>query len=316
MAVETFGQPKIESLWRVRLNLFLRALRQNWSLFAKTKIGLVGVAVIAFYGLVAIAHPILMNTVWDERTYDPVIGFAFDETRQPAPPSFSHPLGTDPLGRDVLSQLMWSTRSEFILGIVAALVTATIATTVGAVSAYFGGIIDAFLMRLADIVIMLPGISLLIVVSALFEINMFRLALIIGFLSGFGGVGVVLKSQALSIKVKPYIESARVSGGGNLHIIFTHIVPNLLPLSFLYMMFTVTAAILGEATLSFLGLLDIRMSWGIMIETTRASGYILQVGKFWWLIFPASLSITLLCSSFYLLGRALDEIVNPRLRST
>ena len=316
MAVETFGQPKIESLWRVRLNLFLRALRQNWSLFAKTKIGLVGVAVIAFYGLVAIAHPILMNTVWDERTYDPVIGFAFDETRQPAPPSFSHPLGTDPLGRDVLSQLMWSTRSEFILGIVAALVTATIATTVGAVSAYFGGIIDAFLMRLADIVIMLPGISLLIVVSALFEINMFRLALIIGFLSGFGGVGVVLKSQALSIKVKPYIESARVSGGGNLHIIFVHIVPNLLPLSFLYMMFTVTAAILGEATLSFLGLLDIRMSWGIMIETTRASGYILQVGKFWWLIFPASLSITLLCSSFYLLGRALDEIVNPRLRST
>ena len=316
MAVETFGQPKIESLWRVRLNLFLRALRQNWSLFAKTKIGLVGVAVIAFYGLVAIAHPILMNTVWDERTYDPVIGFAFDETRQPAPPSFSHPLGTDPLGRDVLSQLMWSTRSEFILGIVAALVTATIATTVGAVSAYFGGIIDAFLMRLADIVIMLPGISLLIVVSAMFEINMFRLALIIGFLSGFGGVGVVLKSQALSIKVKPYIESARVSGGGNLHIIFVHIVPNLLPLSFLYMMFTVTAAILGEATLSFLGLLDIRMSWGIMIETTRASGYILQVGKFWWLIFPASLSITLLCSSFYLLGRALDEIVNPRLRST
>ena len=93
-------------------------------------------------------------------------------------------------------------------------------------------------------------------------------------------------------------------------------VPNLLPLSFLYMMFTVTSAIFSEAVLSFLGLLDVRMSWGLMIHTTESAGYLLQVGEYWWLIFPASLSITLLCSSFYLLGRSLDEVVNPRLRRT
>jgi peptide/nickel transport system permease protein len=91
-------------------------------------------------------------------------------------------------------------------------------------------------------------------------------------------------------------------------------IPNLLPLSFLYMMFTVTTAIFSEAVLAFLGLMDVRMSWGIMIHTTESAGYLLQLGEFWWLVFPAGISITLLCSSFYLVGRAMDEIVNPRLR--
>ena len=222
--------------------------------------------------------------------------------------------GTDPLGRDILSQLMFSARSEFMLGLLAAVVTVTIGTTVGAVTAYFGGIVDTILMRLADIMIMMPGISVLIVLSALIGVEHFELALLIGILSGFGGTGVVLKSQALGVVVKPYIEAARAAGGGHVHIIFVHIVPNLLPLSFLYMMFTVTNAIFSEAVLSFLGLLDIRMSWGLMIHTTESAGYLLQVGEFWWLIFPASLSITLLCSSFYLVGRSLDEVINPRLR--
>ena len=316
MGVRALGQPAYRSLWRARLVLLSRSFRQSWGIFVRTRIGLVGLGIIAFYLLMAAAHPILMNTVWDTRTYDPVIGFAFDETRQPAPPSLSHPLGTDPVGRDVLSQLMWSARSEFFLGVVAALVTVVIGTTVGAVSAYFGGILDALLMRLADIMIMMPVISLVVVLSALIGVELLELALIIGILAGFGATGVVLKSQAMAIKVKPFVEAAKSSGGGHLHIIAVHIVPNLLPLSFLYMMFTVTAAIFAEAVLSFLGLLDVRMSWGIMIHTTESAGYLLQVSETWWLIFPASLSITLLCSSFYLVGRGLDEIVNPRLRQT
>ena len=303
-----------DSVWRSRLTLATRSLRQNWSLFMGARIGVIGLAVIAFYALLAMAHPILMNTVWEERIYDPVIGYSFDETRQPAPPSLSHLLGTDPLGRDILSQLMFSARSEFLLGLMAAVVTVTIGTTIGAVTAYFGGIVDTVLMRVADIMIMMPGISVLIVLSALIGVEHLELALIIGILSGFGGAGILMKSQALSVVVKPYIEAARTAGGGPFHIIFVHIVPQLLPLSFLYMMFTVTGAIFSEAILSFLGLLDIRMSWGLMIHTTESAGYLLQVTEYWWLIFPASLSITLLCSSFYLVGRALDEIINPRLR--
>ena len=314
MAAAYATPPATPSLWRMRLTLAARGLRQNWSMFLGTRIGVAGLAIIVFYLLLAAAHPILMNTVWEERIYDPVVGYAFDEVRQPAPPSLRHPLGTDPLGRDILSQLMFSARSEFMLGLLAAVVTVTIGTTVGAVTAYFGGIVDTILMRLADIMIMMPGISVLIVLSALIGVEHFELALLIGILSGFGGTGVVLKSQALGVVVKPYIEAARAAGGGPVHIIFVHVVPNLLPLSFLYMMFTVTNAIFSEAVLSFLGLLDIRMSWGLMIHTTESAGYLLQVGKFWWLIFPASLSITLLCSSFYLVGRSLDEVINPRLR--
>lgn len=310
------AQADSRSLLRTRLDLFALTALENWRLFVRAKIGLIGLAIIGFYALLAIAHPVLMATVWDERTYDPVVGYGFDQLRHPASPTLRHPLGTDPLGRDVLSQLMWSTRAEFLLGVVAAVVTVTIGTAVGAVSAYFGGVVDAILMRLADLMIMMPVISVLIVVSALLGVSLLGLAIIIGILSGFGGTAVILRSQALGVSVKPYIEAARVAGGGRFHIVFVHIVPNLLPLSFLYMMFTVTSAIFSEAVLSFLGLLDIRMSWGLMIQTTRSAGYILQVGDFWWLIFPASLSITLLCSSFYLVGRSMDEIVNPRLRQS
>ena len=284
-----------------RLRLAARSFKDGWGIFVESRVGVLSLFTIIVFALMAISHPILMATIWDPTTYDPVTGYAFDQVDQPAPPSWRHLLGTDSLGRDVLSQLLYSTRSEFVLGITAALVTVGIATAVGAVAAYFGGLLDAFLMRLADLIIALPTISLLIVLSALFNLNLFYLALIIGVLGGFGGTAIILKSQALTIiRVKPFIEAARVAGGGHLHIIFVHIVPHLLPLSLLYMMFTVTGAIFAEAVLSFLGLLDLRMSWGIMIHTANTGGYLLGGTRYWWLIVPAGASITFLCSAFYL----------------
>ncbi len=297
-----------------RARLALRGLRDAWAIFVESRIGVLGLAIIVLFSLMAIAHPVLMSTVWDDTTYNPVTGYAFDQTDQPAAPSWKHLLGTDPLGRDVLSQLMSSTASEFILGIVAALVTVGIATVVGAVAAYYGGAVDAFFMRLADMIIILPTLSLLFVLTALFGLGLFELALILGVLAGFGGTAIIIKSQALSIKVKPYIEAARVAGGSQLHVIFVHIIPNLLPLSLLFMMFTVTSAIFSEAILSYFGILNIRMSWGIMISTAERGGYLLGGTGYWWLIVPAGASITLLCTAFYLVGRALDEVVNPRLR--
>ncbi|MYB75831.1 MAG: ABC transporter permease, partial [Chloroflexi bacterium] len=209
MAVDVAPQDAAPSIRKVRLNLFMRSLRENWSLFLGTRIGVIGLVIIIFYLVLALAHPILMNTVWEERVYDPVVGYAFDETRQPAPPSWNHLLGTDPLGRDVLSQLMHSARTEFLLGLLAAIVTVTIGTTIGAVAAYYGSVVDTILMRFADLMVMMPGISILIVLSALIGVGHFELALIIGILSGFGGASILLKSQALSVVVKPYIEAAR-----------------------------------------------------------------------------------------------------------
>jgi len=313
-AVSSTQDRAMEPLWRVRLKLFWKGLKDNWALYAQNPIGLIGLGVILFFGLIALAHPILINTVWEPSVYDPVNGFDMNIAFHPAPPSARHLLGTDPTGRDVLSQLMYSARFEFALGLISAIVTVVIATTIGAVAAYYEGVIDMLLMRLVDLVIMVPYLAILIVISALMEVGMLQLALFIGILSGFGGTSIVIKSQALTVKVKPFIEAARISGGGDFHIIFNHMVPNLLPISLLYMMFVVTGAIFSEAVLSFFGLTEIQMSWGLMINTTQVFGYLLRFDT-WWLLFPASLSITLLASAFYLVGRALDEIVNPRLRA-
>jgi peptide/nickel transport system permease protein len=228
---------------------------------------------------------------------NPEVGDTITILEQPAPPSSKHPLGTDPLGRDVLSQLMYSTSSEFALGIVAALVTVIIATTVGAVAAYFGGLVDTFFMRVADLLIIMPLIPVLILLGALIHLELIHLAIIIGILSGLGGTTLIIKSQALTVKVKPFIEAARVAGGSDWHIISTHLIPNLLPLSFLYMMFTVTTAIFLEAVWSFFGLMNVNMSWGLMINTTQFFGYLLRFDT-WWLLFPASIAITRLCAAF------------------
>lgn len=343
-----------DPLWKVRIRLARRSVVNNWRLFRANPVGLVGLALIGFFLLMAIAQPILLATgVWSKSTYDPVIGVESNPTivtrvvvdevtdpltqmgrrearlydpfasvgdeisvrQQPAPPNSRHWLGTDPLGRDVLSQLMFGARAAFLLGIVAALVTVFIATSVGSVAAYYGGTTDAIFMRLADLLLMLPQLALLIALSSVFlDFRLWHLAILIGVLGGFGGTAIVLKSQALAVKVKPFIDAARIAGGSNMRIIFTHLIPNVLPLSFLYMMFTVTGAIATEATLSFLGLMNIDMSWGIMLQLAQNQGYLISGGNFWWLLFPAGASVTLLSAAFYLVGRGMDEVVNPRLR--
>jgi peptide/nickel transport system permease protein len=257
----------------------------------------------------------LRDMLLDQRIpQDLQFGDTFDRPLQPAPPSARHWLGTDPLGRDIMSQLMHGARAAFGLGFLAATVTVVIATLVGSVAAYFSGWLDSFFMRLADLLIMIPALAVLIVLGAIIRFELWHLALVIGILSGFGGTAIVLKSQALAVKVKPFIDAARVAGGSHTHIIMSHLVPNVMPLSFLYMMFTVTAAIQSEAVLSFLGLLNVKTSWGLMINLANTEGYLLQGGTYWWLVFPAGLAVSLLAAAFFLVGRAMDEVINPRLR--
>lgn len=341
-----------EPLWRIRLRLFAKSSRRNWGLFAANKIGVIGLVIIGIYAILGLLHPILMSTVWEPAVYDPVRGYdapmkAFlvvEEVQdpdsemdvatarlmsnpftkvgdtvtipqQPAAPSRTHLLGTDPLGRDIFSQLIYSIRAAFTMGAIAAISAAVIATIMGSIAAYYGGWLDNLLMRFADLILLVPLIPILIVVAALFTLTLPLLGVLIGILSGFGGTAIVLKSQALQVKVKPFIDAARVAGGGNRHIILRHIIPNVLPLSFLYMMFTVTEAIALEATLSFLGLMNVQMSWGIMIHVAHNQGYLLSGMTYWWLLFPAGLAVTLLAAAFFLVGRGMDEVVNPRLRA-
>jgi peptide/nickel transport system permease protein len=302
------------SVRRAKLERSFKNLKETWGLFVEDKIGILGLSIIIFYAIMALMHPILMHTVWDAKVYDPFLGSDPLVMSNPSPPSWRHLLGTDPMGRDVLSQLMSSTRNEFVLGLLAAVITVVLATSIGAIAAYYEGWPDILLMRLADLINILPFFALLVVLSAFLKMNLWVLAIVIGILTGFGGTTIIFKAQALTIKVKPYIESAKVAGGSDWHVVFHHIVPNLMPLAFLNMMFTVTGAIFSEAALSFFGLLNVRMSWGIMIYTTQVAGYMLRGIDYWYLILPAGLSITLLCTAFYLIGRAFDSVVNPRLR--
>jgi ABC-type dipeptide/oligopeptide/nickel transport system permease subunit len=213
---------------------------------------------------------------------------------------------------------MYSVRVAFGLGVLAAAISVSVGTMVGCLAAFYRNtLVDTVFMRLANFLMIFPTFTLLVALSGVAAIDLTRLAIIIGLLGGLGGITVVLKSRALGVTVKPFIDAARVSGGSDLHLIVRHVIPNVLPLSFLYMMFSVTSAIFAEASLSFFGLLPrVRMSLGLMINEAYTAGYLggPLLARYWYLWMPPGLAITLLCAAFYLIGRGLDEVVNPRLR--
>ncbi len=209
---------------------------------------------------------------------------------------------------------MEGSQVAFVLGLLSAIVGVGISTLLGTIAAYFGGKIDAYLMRQSDLVLMLPTLPLLFIISAFAELKVWHLALVLGIFGGLGGSVITIKSQALQVKVKPFVDSARITGGSRMKILTSHILPNVAPLALLFMVFSVTGAIASESILSFLGLLNIDMSWGLMISVAQADGYINQGMEYWWLVIPAGLAVTLLAGGFYLVGRGLDDVFNPRLR--
>ena len=243
------------------------------------------------------------------------VGDYYETFVQPAPPSRRHLLGTDSLGRDIFSQIMEGSQVAFVLGLLSATLGVGISTILGTIAAFFGGRVDQYLMRQSDLILMLPSLPLLFIISAFAELKVWHLAIVLGVLGGLGGSVITIKSQALQVKVKPFVDSARITGGSNMKILFSHILPNVAPLALLFMVFSVTGAIASESVLSFLGLLNIDMSWGLMIYLAQVEGFIFSGMKFWWLILPAGLSVTFLTGGFYLVGRGLDEVFNPRLRN-
>ncbi|MCA1784438.1 MAG: ABC transporter permease, partial [Desulfobacteraceae bacterium] len=210
------------------------------------------------------------------------------------------------------AQLLEGAKVAFIVGLSAAFFSIVIGTLVGMVAGYAGGLLDAFLMRTADIIMVLPSLVILLILASLFgQFNIWIIVFIIAIMR-WPAVSRVIRSQTLSLKHRPFIEASRVAGASHLRIIFRHIMPNVLPLAFLYMTFRVTAAILVEAALSFLGFGDpSQVSWGMMLQWVWKSGHMFQAP--YWLI-PPGMCISLLTLAFYLLGRAMDEVLDPRLR--
>lgn len=297
--------------WRYRV----RNWRRDWLRFLAKPIGLFGLGIIATFALLSIAHPILMSTVWDKNTYDPILGH--DASVGPHPVSFStrHLLGTDYRGRDVFSMLAFAARTSFGVGILAALVGTTVATAVGVITAYYGGIPDLLLMILSDVFLLLPAPVVLLTVGLIFDMTWLQVGLIYGIFAGLGSLALTMKSHVLTIKTKQYVQAGWVSGGGGWRIIRTHILPNLTSLIIINMMFIVTGSVMIEALTAYISDSANRFSWGTMIWQIQDSFRGAAEGLQWHVIIPPALAIMLFCGSFYLVGRALDEAVNPKLRS-
>ncbi len=303
--------------WNLAANTFwarLTLLGERWDQFRSNPLGMIGLTLILLFFLMILIHPLLMNTVWNPSVYDPYIGFDQMARIHPTPPTWRHPLGTDGMGRDVLSQLMYGAKMSFSVGIASAITAVTLSTFSGGIAGYFGGIVDAILMGISDVFILLPGLIVLLLLGTLFRLSWWSIALIFGILMGLGSQSIVVKSHALSMKTKSYIEAARISGGGNLHIFCTHILPGLMPLAIVHAVMTVVGAVLTESLLSFFSRTHDYMTWGSMIWVGRQTFRWFNRGGQWTAIIPPAMAIMLFCSAFYLVGRALDDILNPQLR--
>ncbi len=255
--------------------------------------------------------------VWTDPVTAQTVAFQLQgSVRTPLPPG-SYPSGntylwgTDFFGGDILTEWIYGTQIAFLVGLLAAFFSVGIGTLVGVISGYYGKTLDTLLMRTTDVFLVLPFLPIVLVLISIVSPSIWIIILVIAIL-GWPGIARVIRSQVLSLKERPFVDAARVSGASDLRLVFLHIAPNVLPFSFLYMSLNVGGAIITEAALSFLGFGDPTVtSWGGMLSNLLTFSGALHA---WWWLLPPGLGITFLSLGFYLIGRGFDEIINPRLR--
>ena len=287
---------------------WLESFLEGWSIFKQNLLGKIGLSLLVMFALMALFSylPPLINPMYNPMTgVDPnILGCTG--------PSLKHWLGTDFMGRDILSQLLAGGRVAFMVGVSAAVMSIALGTAIGMTAGYLGKFTDTVLMRLADMIMVMPTLLVVLLLAAVFgQLNIWTIVLIIA-LFRWPGVSRIIRGQTLSLKQRPFVEAAKVAGASHMRIIFRHIMPNVLPLAFLFMTFRVTSAIITEAALAFLGFGDPgTVSWGMMLQWVWKTGNMFQAP--YWLL-PPGICISLITLSFYMLGRAMDEVLDPRLR--
>lgn len=277
----------------------MKALRSFWKQYRQNHAGLLGLALVILLSAVALLAPWLA----------PADPFSTSRDRFLPPGSEQFLLGSDHLGRDVLSGVMWGSRVSLLVGFSAAITATLIGILIGALSGYFGGWLDDVLMRVTELFQIIPRFVLAIIVVALFGSGLRNLIIVIGVLS-WPQTARLVRGQYLRHRNLPYTESARVLGMSSMRIMFSEILPNILAPVIVVASLDVAQAILLEASLGFFGLGDPNLrSWGGMLNA--AQGYLQRA---WWMsVFPG-LAISLAVLGFNLTGDGINEATDPRLR--
>jgi len=274
-------------------------LKEFFQLLFGHPMGAVGVAIIILFLAMALFAPFL-------GTVDPAASGDVDNLL--IPPSSQFWFGTDDLARDIWSQTIYGSRVSLTIGFVAALITVFSGTLLGLVAGYFGKIVDEVLMRIVDFFMMLPELPLMIVLAAVLGPNLWNIILVVSLVS-WPTTARVVRSQVLSLKERPFVESSRCIGASNFQLMFSEILPNVVPLMFAQAVLMITEAIYAEAVLSFLGLGDpTTISWGMMLNAVFESGVIAE--SYWWVVPPIACIVALIVS-FSLLGTAVSDILEP-----
>lgn len=284
-----------------------RASSAFWRVPRESNYAKVGLIIYLIFALTAIFADQLVH-------YEPLeILFADNyQLRRNLPPTTDHWLGTSYSGRDIYSQLVMGTRSALAVGLTAAICVVAIGTLVGLVAGYFGGWIDNLLMRLADIALGIPFLPFVIVLASFMGAAQSNVVLGIALLL-WPNSARVIRSQVMSLRERAFIEAARVTGAGKWRILFVHIAPNVLALSFLYTSVAVGWAILTEASVSFLGFgPSDTVSWGYMLQDAYAS-QALGRGQYNWFI-PPGLCIVFVVMAGFFISRGYEEVLFPKLK--
>lgn len=221
-------------------------------------------------------------------------------------------LGTTNMGRDIFSQLLYGTRPTLIVGFLAAFSVVVIGTIVGLIAGFFGGGIDEVLMRITDLAFGIPFIPFVIVLVAFLGPSIWNVVMAMAMLL-WRDTARVIRSQVMTLRARSFVEAARLSGASELRILFLHVAPNVLPLSFLYGSLAIGWAILTQAAVSFLGFGDPTvMSWGYMLQDAYVSQALAR-GAFYWFV-PPGICIMLAVMAGFFISRGVEEVLYPRLR--
>ena len=266
-----------------------------WRIYKRSRVGMIGLIMVIVLVVVILLAPIIT-------THDPAEMITTDFLQSP---SWNHPLGTTVVGQDVFSQLLYSGRVSLTIGLVVSSIVVTVGCVVGLISGYFGGMVDELMMRLVDVIMVLPRLPLMIVLAAYLDPGFWTIVFVLSVV-GWAGIARQIRSQTLSCKEYTFVEAARALGAGDRHIIVNHILPNLFGIVIANFVMEIVFAILIESGLSFLGLGDpLRMTWGTMLYFAQAEGAF-SLGAWWWVI-PPGLAIALIGASFSFIGNTVND---------